>query len=483
MMRNALVAIFLLWATIAFASPALGQEVVPPANFTIAFIGDQGVGPDSEAVLRLIRDEGADAVLHQGDFDYTDDPAAWDAQINGVLGPDFPYFAVVGNHDEARFYGAGGYQEFLETRMNRIGVAWDRDLGVQSSFSYHGIFIVQTAPGIFGSDHDVYIRDRLAADNSVWRISCWHKNMHLMQVGGKTDETGWGVYEESRKGGAIVATAHEHSYSRTYLLSGFPTQTAAGTDNVLVLVRDDPDTTADEGRSFAFVSGLGGESIRPQLLSGGWWASIYTSDQGAQYGVLFGVFNYQRNPRLAHFYFKDIDGRVADEFFVESTVGAGGVRTNQAPAVDAGPDLVVRYPAAASLNATVTDDGLPGPPGAVTTVWSQAGGPGTVTFADAGAVDTTATFSSEGTYILRLLADDGTLSASDTVTVTVSAEPGGGGETSDAGAGGGCSAASAGRRGASFREAGGMIVIPLIALGWRCTATGRRIRRTLFAGV
>ncbi len=466
-MRKALVAVVLLWVTLLPASPVRGQEVVPPADFTIAFIGDQGLGPNAAAVLHLIRDESADAVLHQGDFDYTDDPAAWDAQINGVLGSNFPYFAVIGNHDAARFDGAGGYREFLEARMNRIGVAWDGDLGVQSSFSYRGIFIVQTAPGIRGSDHDLYIRDRLAADNSVWRISAWHKNMRLMQVGGKTDETGWGVYEESRKAGAIIATAHEHSYSRTYLLSSFPSQTVAGTGNVLVLAPDDPDTTAGEGRSFAFVSGLGGMSIRPQLLDGDWWANIYTSDQGANYGALFGVFNYQGNPRLAHFYFKDIDGNVADEFFVRSTVGAEEAPTNHAPAVDAGPDLVVAYPAVASLDATVTDDGLPVPPGAVTTVWSQAGGPGNVTFADADAVDTTASFSGSGTYVLRLTADDGTLSGSDTVTVTVNAEPGGGGGTASAGGGGGCSVAPFDRYEGRSWETAGAVLLPVIVLGWR----------------
>lgn len=156
--------------------------------------------------------------MHQGDFDYTDDPAIWDGQINRILGPDFPYFASVGNHDVPRFYGPGGYQRLLEARMGRLGIPWDGELGVRSSFRYQGIFFVLTAPGILGTAHDLYIRDRLAADNSIWRISSWHKNMHLMQVGGKEDETGWSVYEHSRAGGAIIANGHEHSYSRTHLL-------------------------------------------------------------------------------------------------------------------------------------------------------------------------------------------------------------------------------------------------------------------------
>ena len=92
---------------------------------------------------------------------------------------------------------------------------------------------------------------------------------------------------------------------------------------------------------------------------------------------------------------------------------------NQPPSVNAGPDQTITAPSSVGLDGTVSDDGLPNPPGALTTLWSRVSGPGTVSFADAGAVDTTATFSENGTYVLRLSAGDGELSASDDVTVTV----------------------------------------------------------------
>ena len=97
--------------------------------------------------------------------------------------------------------------------------------------------------------------------------------------------------------------------------------------------------------------------------------------------------------------------------------------TNQAPAVSAGSDLIVTLPSAANLNGTVTDDGLPNPPGAVTTTWSRVSGPGTVTFGNAAAVDTTASFSASGTYVLRLAANDGALASSDDVTVVANPAP------------------------------------------------------------
>jgi hypothetical protein len=94
---------------------------------------------------------------------------------------------------------------------------------------------------------------------------------------------------------------------------------------------------------------------------------------------------------------------------------------NTAPTVSAGADGSVTLPATYSLDGTVSDDGNP-PGGTVTTAWTTVSGPGTVTFADATAVDTTATFSTAGTYVLRLTADDTELATSDDITVTVSPE-------------------------------------------------------------
>ena len=86
---------------------------------------------------------------------------------------------------------------------------------------------------------------------------------------------------------------------------------------------------------------------------------------------------------------------------------------NNPPTVSAGPDLAVTMPNAAVLDGTVTDDGEIQP---FTSTWTQVSGPGTTTFADASAVDTSATFSVDGTYVLRLTADDGEHVVADDVT-------------------------------------------------------------------
>jgi hypothetical protein len=89
--------------------------------------------------------------------------------------------------------------------------------------------------------------------------------------------------------------------------------------------------------------------------------------------------------------------------------------------VVAGPNQSITPLVAAVLDGTVTDDGLPNPPGTVTTTWSKVSGPGTVAFGSQNAVDTTATFSAPGAYVLRLTASDSVLSSSSELTVDVNA--------------------------------------------------------------
>lgn len=309
--RNLILALIILTGC-AFVSIADAEaQQVPPVNLKIAFTADVGVTSSSKKVLQFIKDEKADALIILGDFDYKDDPALWENTLNTYLGEDFPVFAAIGNHDLNAWDGPNGYQSYMEKRCQRLGITWDGDLGVKSALMFKGVHIILVGAGTRGSGHDTYIRDQLAKSQAVWRIAGWHKNMKRMQVGGKKDGTGWGVYEEARKGGAIIATGHEHSYSRTHLLSSMQNQTIASTSDTLVITK---------GATFAFVSGLGGKSIREQKLSGDWWASVYTSDQNATFGVLFGEFNYNGQSNLAHFYFKNIKGQIIDEFWVVSQV-------------------------------------------------------------------------------------------------------------------------------------------------------------------
>lgn len=110
------------------------------------------------------------------------------------------------------------------------------------------------------------------------------------------------------------------------------------------------------------------------------------------------------------------EGPAAPLLHIEYTAGAP---VNQAPLVNAGNDATLVLPTnSTTLNGSVTDDGLPGP---TSLAWSQVSGPGTAVFANAANASTSVSFPAAGSYVLRLTANDGALSANDTVTITVSA--------------------------------------------------------------
>ncbi len=297
-------------------APVAAQQSAKPV--TVAFIGDQGITPDSRAVLRMIKQQGADMVLHQGDFDYKRRPDKWDAMISEILGEDFPYFASVGNHDRKAWKGPRGYQAKLRARLARIeGARCSGDLGMRSACTYRGLFFILSGIGSVPKDypdeprHLAYIKDQLAKTDAAWRICTWHKNQRAMQLGGKDNDVGWQAYEACREAGAIVATAHEHSYSRTHLMDGFKSRSVVSRSNTLVL---------EKGKSFAFVSGLGGKGIRDQERDGDWWAVRYTEDQDADYGALFCTFNADGNAERARCHFRDIRGRVPDRFEIINAI-------------------------------------------------------------------------------------------------------------------------------------------------------------------
>ncbi len=99
------------------------------------------------------------------------------------------------------------------------------------------------------------------------------------------------------------------------------------------------------------------------------------------------------------------------------------VPANLAPVVNAGLSQTITLPAVATLAGTATDDGLPNPPATLSINWSKVSGPGSVSFANAGALNTTASFGAPGSYVLRLTANDSALSTSSDVTITVNPAP------------------------------------------------------------
>lgn len=320
--------IILAFLALASLLPAAAQQPTEP-DLKVAFIADSGDGSGFEKVLRLIRGEDVDLILHQGDFSYSSGPTSkWISKINEYV-RGIPYLGSVGNHDSWESYYSGFFAGQIATLQNQgAQVSGDPRSG-NYAVVYKGLKIV-----FLGDEQDSvliggkllspaqYIDSEFANDNHAWRVCSWHKNQTAMQVGSKEDGTGWDVYEACRRHGAIIATGHEHSYQRTRTLTNMQQQ------DIDESCKDEPETpNADAcvgpGRTFAFVSGLGGTSIRDQdrclppsypYGCGAVWANIYTSDQSAEYGALFITFTARNDGRMAEGYFKNVEGRVVDRF-------------------------------------------------------------------------------------------------------------------------------------------------------------------------
>lgn len=96
---------------------------------------------------------------------------------------------------------------------------------------------------------------------------------------------------------------------------------------------------------------------------------------------------------------------------------------NRPPHVSAGSDRAVNR-VRLILEGSVTDDGLPQPPGKLSLRWTQASGSGVVVFVHPELATSEVVFPRAGTYRLRLTVYDGEREASDEVTITVSEDLG-----------------------------------------------------------
>jgi hypothetical protein len=272
-------------------------------------------------VLQLIKREHVALVIHTGDAGYEATPSQWNAQIDDVLGPDFPYVLAVGNHDVPLWEGANGYQALLKARLARTPqVQCVGDLGVKSTCHLGQLMFVLSGVGSLGDGHEAYLESALS-DTAPFQLCVWHKNQHDMQTGDKVDEVGWGAYEICQAHGALIMTGHAHGYARSYGLRDLGNAEKNhgyfGDPNFLDL---------GLGSTVVVVSALGGRNLRAwNGESNPWWSNVYTKDyqlrdgtkvttaSNIQYGALFVTFHFAA--RKAVFDFKTTTNEVIDLTF------------------------------------------------------------------------------------------------------------------------------------------------------------------------
>ena len=172
-------------------------------------------------------------------------------------------------------------------------------------------------------------------------------------------------------------------------------------------------------------SGDPNHTSRPGILraydAGNVTRELWNSQQNATRDSL-GNFSKFSPPTVANG--KVYVGTLSKKLVVYGLLGPSG--GNTAPTVNAGSDKTLASPSTTSLTGTAADDGNPLPPGQLSITWSLVGGPAAVTFSAPHALTTNATFSTAGTYTVRLSASDGEATSSDDVVVIVNASGGAG---------------------------------------------------------
>ena len=307
-----------------YTGSANSNTLLPEPGLVLAFVGDQGLRHRSAEVMQMIRRENTSMVFHLGDFDYLESPDRWIQHIFDSLGSEtdpsrliLDYFAVLGNHDVGTLALGARYSRRIRSLLHPDALRFcEGRVGLQATCTYKGIAFLQIGHGVACSKTNgaEWIEAELQRLGSryPWKFCLFHVVQHKMQVEKKIDMQGFDVYEACRRGGAIVATAHAHVYARTHLMSRF--------EDPQEIVHKNRSMKVEPGRSFVFVSGLGGNSIRPALeerLKDPRWASfLYRGAPLEGFGALFFHIGFRGDPLEALAYFKTTAGDVVDLFHV-----------------------------------------------------------------------------------------------------------------------------------------------------------------------
>ncbi len=148
----------------------------------------------------------------------------------------------------------------------------------------------------------------------------------------------------------------------------------------------------------------------------------WINDPSQNYGIIIKDYNNKDPFEVASSEYKTASQRpklVINYTEPQPVVNSFAV-ANLPPVVTTGASLVAQAGQPIAITANVSDDGLPGGSALLAALWSQVSGPDAVSFGDDHVVDTTAQFSSPGTYTLRLTVSDGLLSSFADLSVSVS---------------------------------------------------------------
>lgn len=260
-----------LQTSIAGTEQSVPSTGVEP--FTIAFVSDTETLSRWDEVLEMIAEEGADMLVHQGDYIDGTNPQTMvsptfdnligeeiedasggeggvfncDHELKGIrciLGGDFPVLgSAVGKELPPELA-----EYFLENlgRIERQGGRWGGcvmhgnpgDPGVRMRGCHNGDNLEDSRTADYwvrqngitlvfqNSQPDLtWVPQVLENDNNIWKLCLWHGNHIDFQTGdkghgydGKDHALPYEMYRNCAEAGALIINGNEHNYSRTCVM-------------------------------------------------------------------------------------------------------------------------------------------------------------------------------------------------------------------------------------------------------------------------
>jgi RHS repeat-associated protein len=364
---------------------------VNPAAPNQAPVVEAGAAQSIELNSNLVRNPGNDDELVDGEI------RGWTETVGNLWTRGFS-----GTNDFPESVNGGSFFYAGETASAELR----QDLDVSG-------FAATIASGTQSFEWKAYVRSRAESTPDTARIILEYRNaantamIARLDSGEVSSTNAWRLLEDARPAPAgtgwirirLISTRHSGTTNDAYF-DGLSLRALTGAGVKLT------GTVADDG-----LPAGGALAINWTKVSGPGAVAFHTANAASTSATFSDAGTYVLR-LTAH----DSELESTDEVTV--TVKP----RNGAPVVNAGADQTITLPNTASLDGSVTDDGKP-EGGAITSLWTKVSGPGAVTFANAAALQTTASFGVAGTYVLRLAATDAEYNGGDTLTIIVNPAP------------------------------------------------------------
>lgn len=295
----------------------------------IGFVGDTGAGSNALDTFRMLKDNGAELIVHLGDLDYKDNPGLMEDVLDNALGTKFPVLYIIGNHDINNWTEyLSLYKARIERSTSRDSIYCEGNLGVSGYCVFKGVHIEMVGYGTLcdSSQHLDVSKRNLQASNSLWKVCGWHKIHSSFQLGSESTEVSLDMYNTCIKEGAIVMTGHNHSYGRTKPIRDAETKSVSSSYDLR------------KGKTMIFVNGVGGRGLysgNDEYRRNGWWDVAYTgtSTPRAEHGGVICTFetNGHGNCKYIAGYSRKVLDNVDFSVSVENGGSSGGTCTPKCP--------------------------------------------------------------------------------------------------------------------------------------------------------